>query len=992
MSAEPEPSWEKELAVLLDEMPAVLTRPLRRAYGLRAGAGEPAKASPGEILHAWHRGFEALAALTYNVALAVIVASQPEGRRSGVVEKLLEQLTTKPRARKPKSRIPPWPGQPRKTLYTWLYLIQRTLKRQIEEFCPLQDRPQVLQHMLGIPTSEEIKTRDQRNTEAHTRGTSVISPLSFKGDETLLREETRKLFGFWRQCALGYAGKSEFVFENKRFGDLPQREAPGVARNVTDTLPPTRTAVLVERSVGSDPVLWSLAPFVVYERFDESILRKYGVPEDDSRDGAYRHLDWCHGEVRPLLWHGLDSIKNYEKIDPAGADQKPPAPIDLRELIERASRRQNRFSLSSKAVARLVDPIEDEASDFAFELNEEAAPLIDKIARESGVAGAGAETRQLWTDRSADIDTEVPRAVVDDVGSCVVLRTRLADSRLRFAAKVLRKDEDDRSVEAYHRELAFLKGRRGKSAALGCFPTLAGWGAIHSNSRSWHGQPFFVQEFVQGTIRSTIRSKKKEQERIAGLRAASEKVGRTWTPSEEEILRVVKVIAHALYLTERVAHTLKKVYESVKDTVRDRAGEERKVHFLHRDITPENLLDRGSGRIVLCDFNSAYLCGPDQVIYFPGERMKSSGEFVYNTHLSRTYCAPEVWSMPPLFSETADVFSVGLVLDELLFGEPHQTQQRAEALGYGGCTTPGDVSAREKELGRRLGFYTPPEEDSIEARALEQLRAFAKRPPEGAEMGPEGDFDLGAIVDAATAPAATRSLMPKLLDRVSAAGRTVRLFLAHRARAAVATALGAEGGARSASLGRALRVLAAALGWYDFEQHRGGPLQMVLCEECYAKQPEWNDTFPKHRPCVRERFPDLVRKLEGLSSRLRLSTSGDGSHEIDEHDLQAVLELTDQALKVCPGLIELEPEQTAARSPNSGGHETFARCIGEEFMNRAVANLTIVSVPVRPTPLPPVAPAHRPKSLAEAIIHFIVTLGDDAAYRVDPSSKSRNTR
>ena len=100
--------------------------------------------------------------------------------------------------------------------------------------------------------------------------------------------------------------------------------------------------------------------------------------------------------------------------------------------------------------------------------------------------------------------------------------------------------------------------------------------------------------------------------------------------------------------------------------------------IVHRDIKPENLLLDKDGRVKITDFGVAKLVGPTAASYRSDSSYPSDGEPrppAATTEAGRVmgtppYMAPEQRTSPRTVDRRADIYSLGVVLYEMLTGEP----------------------------------------------------------------------------------------------------------------------------------------------------------------------------------------------------------------------------------------------------------------------------------------------------------------------------------
>jgi len=83
--------------------------------------------------------------------------------------------------------------------------------------------------------------------------------------------------------------------------------------------------------------------------------------------------------------------------------------------------------------------------------------------------------------------------------------------------------------------------------------------------------------------------------------------------------------------------------------------------IVHRDIKPENILIDRKGRVKIADFGLAKLIGQEA----PGATLTVAGQFMGTPH----YMAPEQVEHPKDVDHRADIYSLGVVLYEMLTGE-----------------------------------------------------------------------------------------------------------------------------------------------------------------------------------------------------------------------------------------------------------------------------------------------------------------------------------
>jgi hypothetical protein len=160
---------------------------------------------------------------------------------------------------------------------------------------------------------------------------------------------------------------------------------------------------------------------------------------------------------------------------------------------------------------------------------------------------------------------------------------------------------------------------------------------------------------------------------------------------------------------------------------------------VHRDIKPENLLVDAAGRVKIADFGLAKLIGPAA----RASLRSATGERV-GTPL---YMAPEQLEKPSSVDHRADLYSLGVVLYELLTGElPIGRFDAPSKCGSPDARYDGVVlRALEKDPARR-------QRDAAEVRS--ELEAASSGAAEPARAGSSADTTVGSTERATEHPSA----------------------------------------------------------------------------------------------------------------------------------------------------------------------------------------------------------------------------------------------
>ncbi|HRI55382.1 MAG TPA: serine/threonine-protein kinase, partial [Pseudomonadota bacterium] len=136
--------------------------------------------------------------------------------------------------------------------------------------------------------------------------------------------------------------------------------------------------------------------------------------------------------------------------------------------------------------------------------------------------------------------------------------------------------------------------------------------------------------------------------------------------------------------------------------------------IIHRDVKPENIMVRGDGTVVLCDFGIARILDKDTVT--------TTGQLLG----SPAYMAPEHIRGEPQDGRS-DLFSLGVVLYELLTGElpyrgrnPHETLTKIAAGQFTPVLEQAPLCSRELAAIVERTLSTEPQERPGDAAALER--------------------------------------------------------------------------------------------------------------------------------------------------------------------------------------------------------------------------------------------------------------------------------
>lgn len=199
-----------------------------------------------------------------------------------------------------------------------------------------------------------------------------------------------------------------------------------------------------------------------------------------------------------------------------------------------------------------------------------------------------------------------------------------------------------------------------------------------------------------------------------------------------------------LELAEGIAAGLKIIHEA---------------EVIHRDIRPENILIGPDGQPRLMNFDRARLT-------LPG--IQTISPIKPDPDVPRAYMAPELLNPTHTPTPAADLYSLGVILFEMLveqkplFETPEEALENDTLLG-GPAAFATDIPEQLNELVRRLARVKPAERPQSAAEVLVELRAIRSRPsgtvpdpvpeaepepaPQTAQEIEPARFDVGHIID-----------------------------------------------------------------------------------------------------------------------------------------------------------------------------------------------------------------------------------------------------
>ncbi len=471
---------------------------------------------------------------------------------------------------------------------------------------------------------------------------------------------------------------------------------------------------------------------------------------------------------------------------------------------------------------------------------------------------------------------------------------------------------------------------------------------------------FYVREKIEENLRDVINEVEREQRR--GVRGT---VPRS-LPANRESIAVGRRILRALYIIERAATTLERIYSEPKSPeLEARLGDNKDAHFIHRDIRPEVILHAGGGLIKICDFSAAYFPGRDTHRALTDDEVghgAGTALLLDSFGMSSDYCAPEVYVRPDAYSPTADVFSLGIILNELLFGKRKNVQRHI----WEWRKTAGE----ERDWKDKL--YDAPE--GAEQRADERIKSAET-------SGTPSRFDLRELVARSTCHHTQRWSMSEFRDNVAAASVIVREFLAAETRKVIADA---RKSAAPKELQDAIRFTAEAFG-YDGRTLK--PTSMVRCAACYGcKEFTYDSDEPEfyacHKDGMSKAIADLKQVTDGVNSGAQPSADATDQlvRPLTHEQANIVLGALEAGLTICSGVVDRVSDELEilVGRPIPGGeraegefdklrpHRSFNSLSEKIFVAAAYPGGVTVADPVQVT-----KPAARDTQFAEELLMLI---------------------
>jgi hypothetical protein len=480
------------------------------------------------------------------------------------------------------------------------------------------------------------------------------------------------------------------------------------------------------------------------------------------------------------------------------------------------------------------------------------------------------------------------------------------------------------------------------------------------------GQKFYLREYERRNLANMMEDAEREKQKLAALPMG---------PGAE--LQLARRILRSLYVLERATATLATIYKATETEI-TRGGtrgmaKRDKVHFIHRDIRPQVLLYFGAGIIKVCDFSAAYFPDQSEPVEFFDEEVRQDQQdlvFLDSYGMSVYYCAPEVYERPNVYSKTADVFSLGIILNELLFGKKDNVQRRIlkwrrkHEKSAGGA---GQVSrANWKDE-----LYTEPQDAEVLESLLKKVNAFAATNPDEWTR----EFDLKRLVGRATClhdggdagSEWRRFEMHEFRDEIADMGHLLRSYIANICGEKIDRSL--EAG-EPVQLAEALKMAGTVFGKTSIDSQ---PSAMVRCTVCY-KRPrderssengpyyDTTDVYFCEVPESRKKLGAAAQVLSEVSRTIcssaarrtgnLLDATAEELTHLSRSDARRALESIRGALAICSGIVDRVPDAIDGFVDRSKieTHRNF-HVAGEALFDHA--SLSGVQITSDPSPSPP---------------------------------------
>ncbi|MES9903159.1 MAG: protein kinase [Sedimenticola sp.] len=866
---------------------------------------------------------EGLAALTYAVSVAEFTALVKETDLSGNnMESRLETTFSKLEKTYFLARKKEWRGP------QFVDSLIKVLPQLVKQYEYHSTRHSIIQSMASLDfrkhnqsgtTFEQLKENLYSFPDNIQHSNDYASFASFKED---FQEFVSHVFSFWPNYGLGYYDQERKVIIFDRYEEFNSIDVKNERSDILNQLDWSstfdhavldkisnhniRTVVLANETNQSFLVL---SPLVVYVDSPSS--------EENSTGSSYLFLDPGCSATDGLIWRDLPSLSIENRSHYlTGVSLNFPISLKTRQV-------ENTVELSK--LFRTLQQLDIDAVSCFGAVHQGLAQLNfmpDKHddSRAWHLAIDGVE-KHLFYRRGATLTFTALCHETDD--------NKLVITEKKKAIKLFKsekKEEYDREFRCFKAERGFLKRytaerkEKNEDTSTTGVVDYYGQGQVAEKGMAHDGDIFFLREHVENRLSDWCNI-------AASLKSITISCGTRDIPDKEEanLLKIVvaRKLLEVLYIIERATAALEIIYSNTKC---EHSG--RPLHLIHRDLRPENILNLGEGKVKICDFGAAFFPGNEQYIKFSSGEISDGDILEFDKFaLSRHYCAPEVWRQPNLWSGKADVFSMGLILNGLLFGDRQNVQKKVSEALQDNTGINADIS---KTWGSLL--YNQPENTLI-SEVCSELNDFAGK--QNDKLNKVKSFDLENLVSRATAPYNPeldindkpvdnrRYSMSEFRDQVAGTARIIRYFLATRCFDAISQA---EYRGTPAHLQHAFALTAGVFGKFFMSglgQEHYSLLEMVRCDMCYGCDEyvnsisEITDGKDDYR-CISSNMTEVRNELDNLLASEEFlefglsNENGIHNNSLSTDAAMEVLGLVKKALGICPGLIDLAPEEERA--------------------------------------------------------------------------------